>query len=47
MLEFCITKNQDFSVLMHHCLPQSYATAEVKGNFYGNSQEFAHTRLYA
>ena len=25
----------------------SYATAEVKGNFVGVTQEFAHTRLYA
>jgi hypothetical protein len=25
----------------------SYATAEVKGNFLGVTQEFAHTRLYA
>ena len=36
-----------FFVLMHHYQEVSLATGEVRDNFMGIPQEFAHTRLYA
>ena len=44
---FYVSTKVVFFVLMHHYQEVSLATGEVRDNFMGIPQEFAHTRLYA